>query len=151
MFIACFALTTLVHTFQLFRTKTWFMIPFVVGGSCTSPLLSFPRSPSSVLLAHLTLAGDVPRPDAGGLATIRLNSPIRVGDDSLEDFAKVVREWSGNIGRQELRTAIDVENLANGLVETLSNAIKATGRRGSPQLKQSAPWWTDECREAKSS
>lgn len=35
------------------------MIPFVVGGICTSPLLSFPRSPSSVLLAHLTLAGEI--------------------------------------------------------------------------------------------
>ncbi|KAI1000259.1 hypothetical protein K3495_g7939 [Podosphaera aphanis] len=70
--------------------------------------------------------------------------------EHLEDFAKVVGEWSRNIGRQELRTATGVETLANDLVETLSEAIKATGRQGSPQLGQSAPWWTDECREAKS-
>ncbi|KAI0991479.1 hypothetical protein K3495_g16708, partial [Podosphaera aphanis] len=98
---------------------------------------------------HMTLAGDVPRPNARGATTIRLNSPIRVSDDALEDFTKVVAEWSKDIGRQELQTTSDVENLGNDLVEILSDAIKATGRRSSPQLGQSAPWWTEECREAK--
>lgn len=98
---------------------------------------------------HLTLAGDVPQPNASGSNSIRLNSPIRVSDNALEDFTKVVGGWSRNLGRQEIRTAMDVENLASNLVEILSDAIKATGRRGSPQPGQSAPWWTDECREAK--
>ncbi|KAI0998316.1 hypothetical protein K3495_g9878 [Podosphaera aphanis] len=98
---------------------------------------------------HMTLAGDVPRPNARGAAAIRLNSPIRVSDDALEDFTKVVAEWSKDIGRQELQTASDLDNLGNDLVEILSDAIKATGRRSSPQPGQSAPWWTEECREAK--
>ncbi|RAH62520.1 RTA1 like protein [Aspergillus piperis CBS 112811] len=32
IFIICFVLTTLLHTFQLIRTKTWFFIPFLIGG-----------------------------------------------------------------------------------------------------------------------
>ncbi|RAL04449.1 RTA1 domain-containing protein [Aspergillus ibericus CBS 121593] len=32
IFIICFLLTTLLHTFQLIRTKTWFFIPFLIGG-----------------------------------------------------------------------------------------------------------------------
>ncbi|PWY85055.1 RTA1 like protein [Aspergillus heteromorphus CBS 117.55] len=32
IFIVCFLLTTLLHTYQLIRTKTWFFIPFVIGG-----------------------------------------------------------------------------------------------------------------------
>ncbi|EHA26072.1 hypothetical protein ASPNIDRAFT_171417 [Aspergillus niger ATCC 1015] len=32
IFIICFLLTTLLHTFQLVRTKTWFFIPFLIGG-----------------------------------------------------------------------------------------------------------------------
>ncbi|KAI0997034.1 hypothetical protein K3495_g11150 [Podosphaera aphanis] len=98
---------------------------------------------------HMTLSGDVPRPNARGAAAIRLNSPIRVSDDALEDFTKVVAEWSKDIGRQELQTASDLDNLGNDLVEILSDAIKATWRRSSPQPGQSAPWWTEECREAK--
>ncbi|KAI0992882.1 hypothetical protein K3495_g15302 [Podosphaera aphanis] len=88
---------------------------------------------------HMTLAGDVPWPNARGAAAIRLNSPIRVSDDALEDFTKVVAEWSKDIGRQELQTASDLDNLGNDLVEILSDAIKATGRRSSPQPGQSAP------------
>lgn len=34
IFIICFVLTTLLHTFQLIRTKTWFFIPFLIGGYC---------------------------------------------------------------------------------------------------------------------
>ncbi|KAI1002400.1 hypothetical protein K3495_g5800 [Podosphaera aphanis] len=100
-------------------------------------------------LDHKTLSGDVPRPNAKGAATIRLNNPIRVSDDALDEFTKVVREWSRDLGKQEIRTASDVDNLGNDLVEILSDAIKATGKRSSPQPGQSAPWWTDECRETK--
>ncbi|KAI1002818.1 hypothetical protein K3495_g5384 [Podosphaera aphanis] len=59
---------------------------------------------------HKTLAGDVPRPNARGAATIRLNNPIRVSDDALDDFTKVVRELSRDLGRPEIRTANDMDN-----------------------------------------
>ncbi|KAJ5177407.1 RTA-like protein [Penicillium coprophilum] len=32
VFIVCFAIVTLLHTFHLFRTRTWFFIPLVIGG-----------------------------------------------------------------------------------------------------------------------
>lgn len=34
--IACliFVTVTILHTWQLFRTRTWFFIPFVIGGLC---------------------------------------------------------------------------------------------------------------------
>uniref|UniRef100_A0A0B7K794 RTA1 domain protein n=1 Tax=Bionectria ochroleuca TaxID=29856 RepID=A0A0B7K794_BIOOC len=33
-FIALFLLITIVHTYQMFCTRTWFFIPFVIGGCC---------------------------------------------------------------------------------------------------------------------
>ncbi|KAF7591053.1 hypothetical protein BBP40_002013 [Aspergillus hancockii] len=32
IFVALFALSTLLHLYQLIRTRTWFMIPFAIGG-----------------------------------------------------------------------------------------------------------------------
>ncbi|BAE64455.1 RTA1 like protein-domain-containing protein [Aspergillus flavus] len=32
IFVALFALSTLLHLYQLLRTRTWFMIPFAIGG-----------------------------------------------------------------------------------------------------------------------
>ncbi|KAB8077269.1 RTA1 like protein-domain-containing protein [Aspergillus leporis] len=32
IFIICFLATTIQHTYQLFRTRTWFFIPFLLGG-----------------------------------------------------------------------------------------------------------------------
>ncbi|PYH78744.1 RTA1 like protein [Aspergillus uvarum CBS 121591] len=32
IFIICFLFTSIWHTYQLFRTRTWFFIPFLVGG-----------------------------------------------------------------------------------------------------------------------
>ncbi|KUJ09185.1 RTA1-domain-containing protein [Mollisia scopiformis] len=32
VFIACFAITTLLHTFQLLKKRTWYFIPFLIGG-----------------------------------------------------------------------------------------------------------------------
>jgi hypothetical protein len=34
IFVILFAVTTLLHTFHLFRTRTWFFIPLVIGGYC---------------------------------------------------------------------------------------------------------------------
>lgn len=34
IFIICFLATTILHTYQLFRTRTWFFIPFLLGGYC---------------------------------------------------------------------------------------------------------------------
>lgn len=35
IFCIVFVITTGLHTFQMARTKTWYMVPFVVGGFCT--------------------------------------------------------------------------------------------------------------------
>ncbi|CAI7595884.1 unnamed protein product [Penicillium glandicola] len=32
VFIVCFAIVTLMHTYHLFRTRTWFFIPLTIGG-----------------------------------------------------------------------------------------------------------------------
>jgi hypothetical protein len=34
IFIILFALTTFLHLFQMLKTRTWFFIPFVIGGFC---------------------------------------------------------------------------------------------------------------------
>lgn len=34
VFAALFAISTILHTYQLFRTRTWYMIPVVLGGFC---------------------------------------------------------------------------------------------------------------------
>lgn len=31
-----FSITTLLHLFQMCATRTWFLIPFVLGGTCKS-------------------------------------------------------------------------------------------------------------------
>jgi hypothetical protein len=36
IFAALFGLTTFLHLYQLLRTRTWFMIPFAIGGVCMS-------------------------------------------------------------------------------------------------------------------
>jgi hypothetical protein len=38
VFIIAFIITTAMHTWQLFRTRTWFMIPLVIGGYCKAQL-----------------------------------------------------------------------------------------------------------------
>lgn len=34
IFLLLFLVMTVVHTYQMFRTKTWYFIPFVIGGFC---------------------------------------------------------------------------------------------------------------------
>lgn len=35
IFVALFLLVTGLHLYQLLRTRTWYFIPFVIGGCCT--------------------------------------------------------------------------------------------------------------------
>lgn len=39
IFIILFLLITIIHTYQMFRTRTWFFIPFLLGGCCEKNLL----------------------------------------------------------------------------------------------------------------
>lgn len=39
IFMVLFLLSTFLHAYQLFRTRTWFFIPLLIGGICMSPLL----------------------------------------------------------------------------------------------------------------
>lgn len=34
VFVALFGLTTSVHIFQMIRNRSWFFIPFIIGGLC---------------------------------------------------------------------------------------------------------------------
>jgi len=43
IFIALFGLLTLLHSWQMLRTRAWYLIPFVVGGICTSYRFRCPR------------------------------------------------------------------------------------------------------------
>jgi hypothetical protein len=36
VFAIIFALTTFLHTFQMIRKRSWYFIPFVLGGLCKS-------------------------------------------------------------------------------------------------------------------
>ena len=45
LFIVLFALTTSLHSYQMFRTRTWFYIPFLLGGLCTYKPLSVAALP----------------------------------------------------------------------------------------------------------
>lgn len=40
IFVVLFSLTTFYHTWKLIRTRTWYFIPFVIGGFCKSLLIS---------------------------------------------------------------------------------------------------------------
>jgi hypothetical protein len=37
IFVFLFGASTFWHSFQMFRTRTWFMIPFLIGGFCKYP------------------------------------------------------------------------------------------------------------------
>jgi hypothetical protein len=37
VFVVLFALETGLHLFQLIRSRTWFMIPFLIGAICKAP------------------------------------------------------------------------------------------------------------------
>lgn len=37
IFVILFAASSFLHTFQMIRTRTWFFIPFVIGGICKVP------------------------------------------------------------------------------------------------------------------
>lgn len=38
IFVVLFGISTVLHLLQLVRTRTWFMIPFFIGGICQSLL-----------------------------------------------------------------------------------------------------------------
>ena len=37
IFVVLFGISTILHFYQLMRTRSWFMIPFFIGGICQSP------------------------------------------------------------------------------------------------------------------
>ncbi|OBT56316.1 hypothetical protein VE04_02841 [Pseudogymnoascus sp. 24MN13] len=57
IFIALFALTTALHTWQLCRTRVWFAITFVLGGYCggiqSSGTLSAMHAGEKMIIAGL--------------------------------------------------------------------------------------------------
>jgi hypothetical protein len=43
LFIALFGISTILHIFQLSRKRTWYFIPFVIGGICMSLFTHVPN------------------------------------------------------------------------------------------------------------
>lgn len=41
IFIVLFGLSSLLHFYQLVRTRTWFMIPFLIGAICKYRIYRF--------------------------------------------------------------------------------------------------------------
>jgi hypothetical protein len=35
VFLVLFGVLTIIHLYRLFKTRTWFCIPFAIGGICT--------------------------------------------------------------------------------------------------------------------
>lgn len=98
---------------------------------------------------HITLAGEVSRPNLQGSETLRMSWPLQVKDSSLEDFLRVIEEWMRGLGQHTPRSIQEVDKLADDLVQAFGDAIKATGRRDAIKSGRSAQWWTQECKEAR--
>jgi hypothetical protein len=45
VFTILFFLTTLLHMIQMFKSRTWYLVPFVLGGICKFPQISIPPYP----------------------------------------------------------------------------------------------------------
>jgi hypothetical protein len=45
IFIVLFATTTIYHVFKLIKARTWYFIPFVIGGICKSSLVNLQHVP----------------------------------------------------------------------------------------------------------
>jgi hypothetical protein len=43
IFVVLFSLTTALHIFQLFKKRTWYFVPLIIGGVCMSALSIFFR------------------------------------------------------------------------------------------------------------
>jgi hypothetical protein len=41
LFIVLFGLTTILHSYQMIRTRAWFLIPFCIGGACKFKTASY--------------------------------------------------------------------------------------------------------------
>ena len=54
VFAIIFAITTLLHMFQMIRKRSWYFIPFVIGGLCKFSSLFF--SQPGVLLRLDTIS-----------------------------------------------------------------------------------------------
>lgn len=50
IFVVIFAATTFLHTYQLFRTRTWYFIPFLIGGYCKSPSMAMFKNHFSLMV-----------------------------------------------------------------------------------------------------
>lgn len=40
--VVVFAIIFVVHVFRLFKTRTWFCIPFIIGAACEFPISPIP-------------------------------------------------------------------------------------------------------------
>ncbi|KAI0992506.1 hypothetical protein K3495_g15679, partial [Podosphaera aphanis] len=74
--------------------------------------------------------------------------PLKVPKDKLPQYANVVSQWIPPLS--VLDTEEEVERFAQQICLALTDALKAVGRRSNKAAGRSAPWWTTECKHAKS-
>lgn len=53
-----------------------------------------------------------------------------MNDNALENFSKAFKSWGDNIGQPPVTSIHDVDDLADALVRTISDAIRTTGLCG---------------------
>ncbi|KAI1006775.1 hypothetical protein K3495_g1438 [Podosphaera aphanis] len=73
--------------------------------------------------------------------------PLKVPRDKLPQYANSVSQW---IPPLSVLDTEDVERFAQRICLALTDALKAVGRRPNKAAGRSAPWWTSECKHAKS-
>lgn len=73
-----------------------------------------------------TLTRDVPKLNTRVSAAIRLSRIIQVENSPLDKFIKLMSEWSKSIGRPSLSSTLNVDKLADNIVELFRDAVRAT-------------------------
>ena len=99
---------------------------------------------------HLPIRGTVfPPPPASGQSTLNTTDdrPIRVRDSDLPRFAKAMSMWTPLVGPLDCEEHVD--QLAREIVRAVKEAISISGSRRRPPRGCAAPWWTEECRQAR--
>ena len=112
LFIALFAITTMLHTYQIARTRTWVMIPFVLGGYCETVgyaglILSSSEAPNFTLGPYLLQN------------SLTLLAPALFAATIYMSLARIVRSTGGEryaLVRPSLLTGIFVAGDMTGLI-----------------------------------
>ncbi|KAI0997881.1 hypothetical protein K3495_g10308 [Podosphaera aphanis] len=101
------------------------------------------------LLDPIGLAGELTRSNARGSVVITMSKLVKLKGDVLQKFAETANEWGQKLEQKRPQMSSELDELADNLVRTLSDAMITSGLRSMGQSGRSSPWWSDECRQAR--